>query len=106
MSDIAALVTASAGVLTICGGGIAFVWNKVETGLREVRAELKACQKREADSARREATLEMRLRETSAKHLTVIELLWQEIERRSRGTPNAVLGRARRLLDDLKEGED
>lgn len=106
MSDIAAIITASASVLTLSGGGIAFVWNKVEKGLREVRAELRACQQREADSARREAKLQMALRETSAKHLTVIELLWQEIERRSRGAPNAVLGRARKLLDDLKEGED
>jgi hypothetical protein len=36
----------------------------------------------------------------------VIELLWQEVERRSRGAPNAVLGRARKLLDELKEEAD
>lgn len=105
MSEIAAIITTGTSAVVALGGGIAWLWARVEKGFGEVKAELRACEEREADSARREVKLEMQLRETSAKHLTVIELLWQEIERRSRGAPNAVLGRARKLLDDLKEDE-
>lgn len=93
MTDWAAIITASTGVLTVSGGGIAFVWNKVEKGLHEVRTQLEECQKREAAHNTR-----------AAAQLTVIELLWQEVDRRSRGD-NPVLKRAGKLLDDLKEKE-
>lgn len=93
VSDWAAIITASTGVLTVSGGGIAFVWNKVEKGLKEVRVQLEECRKREAAHNTR-----------AAAQLTVIELLWQEVDRRSRG-PNPVLERSKKLLDDLKEQE-
>lgn len=103
MSELAAIITAGTGAVGLLGTGIGFLWRRVEKGFREVKHDLEACQKREAESSKREANLRIALRETSAKHVTVIELLWQEVERRSRGTPNAVLGRARKLLNDLKE---
>lgn len=103
MSDLAAIITASVGVLTASGGGIAFVWNKVERGLQEVRGELRKCEDREKEMVNREMQLRRQMLETSAKHVTIIELLWQEVERRSRGSTNPVLARVRKLLDDLKE---
>lgn len=103
MSEIAALITAISGALAVLGGGVAWLWARVEKGFREVKTELEACRKREADAHESAAALKVALREREAKHLTVIELLWQEINRRSRGAPNAVLIRAGKLLDDLKE---
>lgn len=92
MSEIAAIITSVVGALAAAGSAVAWLWNKVEKRFAEVEAELKKCQARERTASEREA-----------KHLTVIELLWQEVERRSRGSPNAVLGRARKLLDELKK---
>lgn len=106
MSELAAIITAGTGAVGLLGGGITWLWARVEEGFQEIRADLKDCQEREAESTKREAALLGTLRETSARHVTVIELLWQEVERRSRGAPNAVLGRARKLLDELKEESD
>jgi hypothetical protein len=103
MSELATIITAGTGAVGVLGGGIAWLWARVEKGFQEVKTDLKACQQREAESTKREAELLVALRETSARHVTVIELLWQEVERRSRGAPNAVLGRARKLLDELKK---
>lgn len=99
MSEIATLVTSVAGALATVAGGVAWLWNKVEKRFQDVEKELDACRQREASAAKRETNLMLH----AQKHLMVIELLWQEIERRSRGAPNAVLGRARKVLDDLKE---
>lgn len=86
MSDIAALITA---IVTPLGGAIAFVWIKLEARFKSIEERLEECRLREIESQRR-----------STVKLTVIELLWQEIER---STPdNAVLRRAKRLLDGLK----
>lgn len=106
MSDLAELLTAITGALVALGGGVAWLWRRVEKGFEEVKAELEACRQREANASAKETALKVALREREAKHLTVIELLWQEVERRSRGAPNAVLGRARKLLDDLKKEAD
>lgn len=99
MSEIAAIITSVVGALAVAGGAVKWLWSKVERRFEKVEAELAACQAREAHAAKREAELMIH----ASKHLMVIELLWQEVERRSRGAPNAVLGRARKLLDDLKE---
>lgn len=106
MSELAAIITAGTGAVGLLGGGFAWLWARVEKGFDKVESELAACRARETESSRREAKLIVQVRETSAKHITVIELLWQEVERRSRGSPNAVLTRARKLLDDLKEEAD
>ena len=91
-AEIAALVTSGVGALTVLGGGVAWIWNKIEKRFDEVEKKLAACERREA-----------RHQSTSATHLMVIELLWQEVKRRSRGASNDVLDRAGRLLDELKE---
>ena len=86
MNDIAAILTAGAGALGAIGGGIRFAWNKIESRFQAVEArflaaeaELIHCREREAASVERRGT-----------QLTVIELLWQEVQS---------------LLDDLKKKE-
>lgn len=93
MSEVAVLITSIVGALSATGAAIAWLWNKIEKRFEKVETALEECRAREAKSSEREG-----------KHLTVIELLWQEVERKARG-PNAVLDRAKRILDDLK-GDD
>lgn len=85
MSDLAAIITASASVLTVTGGAIAFVWNKVEKGFGEIRGELDKCRQRDAT------------------RLLVIELLWQAASKSKAAAP--VLARCKEHLDKLKEQE-
>ena len=99
MNDIAAILTAGAGALGAIGGGIRFAWNKIESRFQAVEArclaaeaELIHCREREAASAERRGT-----------QLTVIELLWQEVQRHNPGS--VVLTRVKDLLDDLKKKE-
>ena len=94
MSDLAALITAATGLLTALGGAIVWLWARVEKRFAEVELKLAECEKREA-----------RAQKTAASHLIVIELLWQEVKRRSRGNTNDVLERAEKLLDALKEDD-
>lgn len=80
-----------AGVLTPLGTAIAFIWRKIERRIAAIEAELKLCRERERQGQRR-----------SAVHITVIELLWMEVKRRSGRADNDALDRAKKLLDDLK----
>ncbi len=94
---IAEIITASGIALGTIGGGVAFIWNKVEQRFKHIEAQLLECQKRETESHERRGA-----------QITVIELLWQEL---MRVAPDAlVLKRAKKLLDDLKtrntEGTD
>lgn len=83
------IITASVAALAPIGGGIAFIWNKVEKRFSHIEELLDECKAREvADRDRR------------AVQLTVIELLWQELKRVAPDA--AVLSRAKKLLDDLK----
>jgi hypothetical protein len=83
------LIIAGSTALATVGGGIAFVWNKVEKRFADIEAKLAECQAREEASNERRGV-----------QLTVIELLWLELKRVA---PDAdVLGRAKKLLDDLK----
>lgn len=93
MSDLAAIITAGVGALGTVGGGVTWLWARVEKRFDEVETKLAACEKRESDQ-----------REINAKHLIVIELLWQDVKRRSRGASD-VLERCGKLLDDLKKDE-
>ena len=89
MNELAAIITASVALLGALGAVAKFVWNKLEVRFTVIEERLEECRQREIESQRR-----------STVKLTVIELLWQEIER---NTPdNAVLRRAKRLLDGLK----
>lgn len=93
MSDLAAIITALVGATVPIGGGIAFVWNKIEKRFAHIEGELEKCRAREGEAQKR-----------SAIHITVIELLWQEIKRLHPGDKEpATLDRAKKLLDDLKQ---
>lgn len=92
MIDVGAsalLVTAIAGALGTVGGGIKFIWNKVEKRFQAIEAQLLECRTREVAAA-----------EKASVKLIVIELLWQEVCRHNPTSP--VLARAKKLLDDLK----
>jgi hypothetical protein len=89
MSGAAEVIGAITGFLIPVGGGIAFIWNKVERRFRHLETKVDACEKRERES-----------RERRGVQLTVIELLWQELVRHVPESP--VFTRAKKLLDDLK----
>lgn len=97
---MAELLTAIVGALSLLGGGVAWLWRRVEKGFAEVKAELKACQEREAAATRRETALQLSFREQAAKHLLVIELLWQAASKSKASAPT--LARCKQHLDDLK----
>lgn len=90
MNDTAGIITAVVGGATALGAGLRFIWNKIEARFVSVEEELDHCREREAQSVERRAI-----------QLTVIELLWQEVQRHA--PSSLVLTRAKRLLDDLKE---
>lgn len=91
MSELATIITAAGVSLPTIGGGIAFLWNKIEKRFARIEGELEKCRAREVRSIKQ-----------SAVHLTVIELLWQEVTRLADSTENATLTRAKKLLDGLK----
>lgn len=95
MSEVASIITALVGAAVPIGGAGAFVWNKIERRFTEIEAELEKCRSRELSAQKR-----------SGLHITVIELLWQEIKRlHPADSEPATLGRAKKLLDDAKEVE-
>lgn len=89
MTDLAAIITALTGTAVSVGAAVRFVWGKVETRFAQIEAKLDECEKREDTD-----------RERRAVQLTVIELLWREVEMSAPESP--VLIRAKRLLDRLK----
>jgi hypothetical protein len=93
MSEVAVLMTSVVGALTAAGSAVAWLWTKVEARFDDVEKKLEACEQRE-----------LLHKDTTAKHLIVIELLWQ-VARKSRGASD-VLERCEKLLDDLKEAQE
>lgn len=93
MSEVAAVITSVIGALGVAGGAVKWLWVKIEKRFQQVEDKLAACERRE-----------VRQKETTAKHLIVIELLWQ-VARKSRGATD-VLGRCEKLLDDLKQDQE
>lgn len=94
MADPATIITAIAGtggVLSAIGGTGRFIWTKLEKRFEAIEQKLNACETREKTSERR-----------AAVKLTVIELLWQEVDRLTPTSPNATLRRVKKLLDNLK----
>ncbi|HQS71624.1 MULTISPECIES: hypothetical protein [unclassified Novosphingobium] len=85
------------GALATIGGGVKFVWAKIEARFTKIETELAECRAREKLAAQRDADN----RERRAKQLTVIELLWQKVKDLDPRAP--VLDRAKHLLDELKE---
>ena len=94
MTDVAAIITAVASAVVPIGGAGAFVWNKIEKRFTAIDGELDKCRAREAASQKR-----------SAVHVTVIELLWQEIARLHPDNDPKPLARAKHLLDGMKEDD-
>ena len=87
--DISGVVTAGATIAGLLGGAISFVWVRFEITHRTVKKELQKCNEREARGRERRGVL-----------TTVIELLWQEVQRLA---PDAhILLRAKKLLDDIR----
>lgn len=91
MSELASIITAAVGAVVPLGGGVAFVWNKVEKRMARFEAAVAECERRE-DAAK----------ERGAVQLTAIELMWQELSRLS-PDGNPVLHRVGKLLRDLRE---
>ena len=89
MIDWAAIIAAIATLLTVVGGALRFLWNKVERRFDEIEAQLEACREREVAGARINAT-----------QLTVIELIWNDLKKLQ--PKSGTLARAHRLLEDLK----
>lgn len=87
--DTALLIGAIATALATVGGGIKFIWNKVEKRFQAIEKQVLECRQREAISAAADAV-----------KLTVIELLWHEVRTHNPGSH--VLARAKQLLDALK----
>lgn len=88
-ATLAALIVAGTGVLGTIGGGIKFIWGKVEKRFQAIEAQLLECRANEQAHAKKDAV-----------KLTVIELLWYEVRTHNPGS--AVLERARNLMDSLK----
>jgi hypothetical protein len=89
MSDWAAIIGAFATLLTVLGGALRFLWNKVERRFDEIEAQLEACREREASASKINAT-----------QLTVIELIWNDLKKLQ--PKSGTLARAHKLLEDLK----
>lgn len=84
MSDLAAIITATTGLLVALGAALKFLWNKLEARFTAIEQRGQECEER------------------SSVQTIVIELLWREVERLlPDGSP--VLARAQKLLSDLKE---
>jgi len=88
--ELAALITASTGVLGSAGVAIKFLWDRIEKRFTNIETDLEKCRERELET-----------KEHRAVHLTVIELMWVELRRFD--PESLVLERAKKLLDSLKE---
>lgn len=100
MSEMADLVSAlfgAGGALVTAGGGLRWIWSKIEGRFAALEAKVAA-----AEQALEECrTHEAESRERRAIQLIVIELLWSKIQELAPDAP--VLQRAKKLLDDLKD---
>lgn len=96
--DVSTLLISAGFTLPTVGGGIAWVWKEIKASRREserrfalVEADLDKCRKREVRGVR-----------YLSVHLTVIELLWQDIRALTGGRQTPAQKRAKKLLDGLK----
>ena len=117
MSEISELVTSLAGAGVVAGGGIAWLWAKVERNAKRAKAEVeRAAKEAKAVVDKRFMEIEVKLqacesREIEAharrgKHLIVIEMLFTEVKRLTAGQPSPVLTRAKTLLKELRDHDD
>jgi hypothetical protein len=92
-SNLVEIITAAGVALTIAGGGVKFVWTKVEARLTKIETDLKTCETRHQNEKHRTTT-----------QTIVIELLWAEVKRLADDSP--VFERAKSLLDKIKGESD
>lgn len=92
MTDWAAIITAAGSTLGPMGVGVGWLYRRVDARFKKVEGELEKCRQREVRGA-----------EVAAKHLLVIELLWQAASKSKAAAP--VLARCKEHLDKLKEGK-
>ncbi len=85
MENVAPILVALGGLLTALGAVAKWLWDKIESRFKVIETALEEC------------------RDHSAIKLTVIELMWQEIE--NLAPDSLVLRRVKRLLDGLKKAE-
>ena len=90
MSNFVELASAAVLVLGSIGGGARWMWLQIRGRFEAIDIELEHCRTRERDDQERRGI-----------QLSVIEILWQEVERVAPGS--TVLRRAKKLLDDLKD---
>lgn len=86
--DYAAIIVAIIGSGGV-GGGLRFLWTKVEKRFELIEGHLEECREREAAVNRINAT-----------QLTVIELIWNDLKKLQ--PKSGTLARAHKLLEDLK----
>lgn len=86
MSDWPAIISATATALGTGGGGVVWLYRRIDARFRKVEGQLERCRKAET------------------AHLVVIELLWQAAAKSKAAAP--VLARCKEHLDKLKEGKD
>ncbi|WP_310534610.1 hypothetical protein [Novosphingobium sp.] len=89
--ELVSAIVGSGGVIVPVGVGIGWIWRKVERRFKLLEGKMRICEAREAVSNERRQV-----------HVTVIELLWQELARFTGEKPNRTMTRAKKLLDDLK----
>lgn len=85
-ADAAALITAAGVVLSGIGGGVAFVWNKVDQRFRAIEAKQLQCERRDRRSQRRITLLK-----------SIVEMLLQKVTDLAPNAP--ILDRAQQLLE-------
>jgi hypothetical protein len=90
MSDWPAIISTTATALGTGGGGVVWLYRRVDARFKKVEGELEKCRQRE-----------LRASEIASKHLLVIELLWQAASKSKAAAP--VLARCKEHLDKLKE---
>lgn len=93
MADIAAILTAVAGLLVPVGGAGAFVWRHVENRFNDIDEKLAKCEDRDRSHQERRGIM-----------TAVVELLWSAVAAASPESP--VLRRAEKLMTDLKNLTD
>jgi len=93
VSDIAAIMTAFAGLLVPLGGGAAFVWRHIERRFKDIYEKLAKCEERDRSHQERRSIM-----------TAVVELLWSALASASPDSP--ALKRAEKLMTDLKNLTD
>lgn len=89
MAQVAAIITASVGMLALIGGGVKWVWSIIERRFTSIETELEKCRAREdRGDARR------------ARMWTVIEILIDALERLD--PDDRLLRRAKDMVTAIK----